>query len=75
TVASNNEEGGKMAAEFILEQLGENAKVVELEGVPGASATRERGKGFDDYAKDKLDVVEKQSANFNRAEGLTVMEN
>ncbi|EAC5558561.1 D-ribose ABC transporter substrate-binding protein, partial [Listeria monocytogenes] len=43
TVASNNEEGGKMAAEFILEQLGENAKVVELEGVPGASATRERG--------------------------------
>ena len=75
TVASNNEEGGKMAAEFILEQLGENAKVVELEGVPGASANRERGKGFDDYAKDKLDVVEKQSANFNRAEGLTVMEN
>ncbi len=49
--------------------------MVELEGVPGASATRERGKGFDDYAKDKLDVVEKQSANFNRAEGLTVMEN
>ena len=33
--------------------------MVELEGVPGASATRERGKGFDDYAKDKLDVVEK----------------
>lgn len=75
TVASNNEEGGKMAAEFILEKLGENAKVVELEGIPGASATRERGKGFDDFAKDKLDVVEKQSANFNRAEGLTVTEN
>ncbi|OTN77719.1 hypothetical protein A5886_002820 [Enterococcus sp. 8G7_MSG3316] len=75
TVASNNEEGGKMAAEFILEQLGENAKVVELEGVPGASATRERGKGFDDFADGKLDVIEKQSANFNRAEGLTVMEN
>jgi ribose transport system substrate-binding protein len=75
TVASNNEEGGKMAAEFILEQLGENAKVVELEGVPGASATRERGKGFDDFADGKLDIIEKQSANFNRAEGLTVMEN
>lgn len=75
TVASNNEEGGKMAAQFIIEKLGENAKVAELEGVPGASATRERGKGFDDYAKDKLDVVDKQSANFDRAKGLTVMEN
>lgn len=75
TVASNNEEGGKMAGEFMVEKLGENAKVVELEGVPGASATRERGKGFDDFAADKLDVLDKQSANFDRAEGLTVMEN
>lgn len=75
TVASNNEEGGRMAAEFILEKLGENAKVAELEGIPGASATRERGKGFDDFAANHLDVVDKQSANFNRAEGLTVMEN
>lgn len=75
TVASNNEEGGKMAAEYIIEQLGENAKVVELQGVPGASATRERGKGFDDYASGKLDILDQQSANFNRAEGLTVMEN
>lgn len=75
TVASNNEEGGKMAAEYIIEQLGENAKVVELQGVPGASATRERGKGFDDYAEGKLDILDQQSANFNRAEGLTVMEN
>ncbi|WP_086348889.1 D-ribose ABC transporter substrate-binding protein [Candidatus Enterococcus clewellii] len=75
TVASNNEEGGKMAGEFIVEKLGEKAKVVELEGVPGASATRERGKGFDDFAADKLNVLDKQSANFDRAEGLTVMEN
>ena len=34
-----------MAAEYIVEQLGEGAKVIELEGAPGASATRERGKG------------------------------
>lgn len=75
TVASNNAEGGKMAAEFIMEQIGEQGNVVVLEGVPGASATRERGKGFDAFAKEHLNVLDQQTANFNRAEGLTVMEN
>lgn len=74
-VASDNVKGGEMAAQFILDKIGEAGKVVELEGIPGASATRERGKGFDDFAKDKLEVVEKQSAEFDRAKGLTVMEN
>lgn len=75
TVASNNAEGGKMAAEFIMEQIGEQGNVVVLEGVPGASATRERGKGFDEFSKEHLNVLDQQTANFNRAEGLTVMEN
>ncbi|GIN41071.1 MULTISPECIES: ribose ABC transporter substrate-binding protein RbsB [Heyndrickxia] len=74
-VASDNIKGGEMAANYIIEQLGENAKVVELEGVPGASATRERGKGFHNIADKKLKVVEKQSAHFDRTEGLNVMEN
>lgn len=74
-VASDNVKGGEMAAQFILDKIGENGRVVELEGVPGASATRERGKGFDEFADGKLEVVEKQSAEFDRAKGLTVMEN
>ncbi|MBM7648245.1 ribose transport system substrate-binding protein [Bacillus ectoiniformans] len=74
-VASDNVKGGRMAGEFIAKQVGEGAKVVELEGVPGASATRERGKGFHEIADQKLDVVAKQSANFDRTKGLTVMEN
>nr|WP_259545430.1 ribose ABC transporter substrate-binding protein RbsB [Heyndrickxia oleronia] len=74
-VASDNIKGGEMAANYIIDQLGENAKVVELEGVPGASATRERGKGFHNIADKKLKVVEKQSAHFDRTEGLNVMEN
>ncbi|MBP3039195.1 ribose ABC transporter substrate-binding protein RbsB [Bacillaceae bacterium Marseille-Q3522] len=74
-VASDNVKGGEMAAQYIVEQLGKNAKVVELEGVPGASATRERGEGFHNVADTELDVVAKQSAHFDRTEGLTVMEN
>lgn len=74
-VASNNIEGGEMAANFIIEELGENAKVIQLEGVPGASAANERGEGFANGAEGKLEILATQTANFNRAEGLTVMEN
>lgn len=74
-VASDNVAGGVLAGEFLLSQVGNGAKVIELEGVPGASATRDRGEGFNQAVKGKLDVVARQTANFNRAEGLTVMEN
>ncbi|WP_434517560.1 ribose ABC transporter substrate-binding protein RbsB [Bacillus subtilis] len=74
-VASDNVKGGEMAATFIADKLGKGAKVAELEGVPGASATRERGSGFHNIADQKLQVVTKQSADFDRTKGLTVMEN
>ncbi|RXK17898.1 D-ribose ABC transporter substrate-binding protein [Macrococcus sp. DPC7161] len=74
-IASNNVEGGKMAADYVVKKVGEKAKVAELEGVPGASATRERGKGFHEVADKKLDIVTKQTAKFNRAEGLNVAQN
>ena len=75
TIASDNVEGAKMATEYMVSLLGENAKVAELEGVSGASATIERGKGFHLVADKKLNVVSKQTANFNRSEGMSVMEN
>jgi len=74
-VASDNVKGGKMAAEYIEKLLGKNAKVIELEGVPGASATRERGKGFHEVADQDLKVIAKQAADFDRTKGLNVMEN
>ncbi len=74
-IASDNVAGGKMAGEYIVKQVGENASVGELEGVPGASATRERGKGFHIVADKQLTVASKQTAKFNRAEGLNVTQN
>ena len=74
-VASDNVAGGEMAADFIKEVSGEDAKVVQLEGIPGASATRERGKGFMNVAEKSLDLLDSQTAGFDRAKGLTVMEN
>lgn len=74
-VASDNITGGKMAANFIINKVGKHAKVVELQGTPGASAARERGQGFHEIADKKLDVIAKQTANFDRTQGLNVMEN
>ncbi len=74
-VASDNVKGGNMAAEYIVKMLGQGAKVIELEGVAGASATRERGKGFHDVADQDLKVIAKQTADFDRVKGLNVMEN
>lgn len=75
TVASDNVEAGKMAAEFVVKELGEKAKAFELSGVPGASATVDRGKGFNKIAKTKLDILSSQSANFDRAKALNTAQN
>lgn len=75
SIASDNVAGAEMATEFLVETVGEGAKTAELGGVNGASATIDRGAGFHNVADEKLDVVASQTANFNRAEGMSVMEN
>lgn len=75
-IASDNVAGGKLAGNFIVEKLnGKNNRVVELEGIPGTTAARDRGKGFNKAAQNKLDIVAKQAADFDRTKGLNVMEN
>ena len=74
-IASDNVAGAKAATEYLISLVGEGAKVAELQGVPGASATIDRGEGFHQAADEALDVVSSQTANFNRSEGMTVMEN
>lgn len=74
-VASDNVLGGEMAGNFIVEKLGGKGKVVELEGIPGTTAARDRGTGFNKAVNGKLEVVAKQAADFDRTKGLNVMEN
>lgn len=75
-IASDNVAGGVMAGKFIAELLENEGKVVELEGIAGTSAARDRGKGFNDAIKDtQIEVVAKQVADFDRTKGLSVMEN
>ena len=77
-IASDNVAGGRMAAEYLCEALGGEGNVVELEGIAGTSAARDRGQGFNEYMSEEcpgITIVARQTANFNRAEGLTVFEN
>lgn len=75
-IASDNIAGGKMAGEHIIKLLEGKGNVVELEGIPGSSSARERGQGFNEAIEgSELTVVAKQTANYDRTEGLSVMEN
>ncbi|WP_213992492.1 ribose ABC transporter substrate-binding protein RbsB [Sodalis sp. dw_96] len=75
-IASDNRVGGKMAGDFIGQKLGNNAKVIELEGIAGTSVARERGEGFKQSAdRYKFTMFASQPADFDRTKGLNVMQN
>lgn len=75
-VASDNRFGGKMAGDFIAKKVGSDAKVIQLEGIAGASAARERGEGFkQSMEKNKFQLLASQPADFDRTKGLNVMQN
>jgi ribose transport system substrate-binding protein len=76
-IASDNVAGGKLAGELVCKLTGGKGSVVELEGIPGSSAARDRGQGFNEALKacPGAKVVARQTANFDRAQGLSVMEN
>ena len=75
-VGADNVEGGRAAARFIVDQLAGKGRVIELEGTPGASPAIDRKAGFHAVidATD-IEVIASQTANFQRANGQSVMEN
>ncbi|MCF7497522.1 ribose ABC transporter substrate-binding protein RbsB [Vibrio sp. L5-1] len=75
-IASDNVIGGEMAGHYIMEKVGEKAKVIQLEGIAGTSAARERGEGFMNAVNGSdLELLASQPADFDRTKGLNVMEN
>ncbi|MDX1268789.1 MAG: ribose ABC transporter substrate-binding protein RbsB [Oceanisphaera sp.] len=75
-IASDNVAGGLMAGDYIAEQIGADARVIQLEGIAGTSAARERGKGFAQaVTKHGFELMASQPADFDRTKGLNVMEN
>jgi ribose transport system substrate-binding protein len=76
-VASNNVTGGKMAAHYTAAKMALQGKVVMLEGIPGTSAARERGKGFTEVVKSlsEVEIIDSEPAGFAKNKGYQVMQN
>ena len=74
-IASDNVAGAELATQYIVDTLGENVKTAELVGTSGASAAIDRSQGFHNIADKKLKVDASQTADFDRTQGMTVMEN
>jgi ribose transport system substrate-binding protein len=76
-IASDNVQGGRMAGEFLFEEIGGEGDVAQLEGIAGTSAAIDRGQGFQEAldAASGVELVASQTANFDRDEGFTVAQN
>lgn len=74
TVTSDNYQAGKLAGEYVVEQLGGKGNIAVIDGPP-VSAVADRIQGFEDVIKDsEIKVVAKQNGEGNREKALTVME-
>lgn len=77
-IASDNVFGGKLQARRLAQVLGGSGNVVELEGIPGASAAVDRKSGFESELKTVapgITILADQPAGFDQAQGLDVMQN
>jgi ABC-type sugar transport system substrate-binding protein len=76
-VGADNVKGGEAQGELVMKLFPNGAKVVNLQGQPGASPAIDRNKGLHnvlDKAADKYKFVFEQTANFARDKGLSVTE-
>ncbi|MGM8211293.1 substrate-binding domain-containing protein [Virgibacillus sp. W0430] len=67
---------GGIAASYLEEALGGEGKVVEIQGILGTNVGQDRSKGFNDHMSgvEGIEIIASQSANFDRGEALSVME-
>lgn len=76
-VGADNVKGGEAQGEWLMKNYPDGAKIINLQGQPGASPAIDRNKGLHnviDQHKDKYQVVAEQTANFARDQGLSVTE-
>ncbi|WNS79244.1 ABC transporter substrate-binding protein [Domibacillus sp. DTU_2020_1001157_1_SI_ALB_TIR_016] len=74
TVTSDNYQAGKLAGEYVIEQLGGKGNIAIIDGPP-VSAVTDRIQGFEDtIKKSDIKVVAKQNGEGSREKALTVME-
>ena len=76
-VGADNVKGGEAQADLITKLFPDGARIVNLQGQPGASPAIDRNAGLHnilDGMSDKYEIVAEQTANFAREEGASVTE-
>ena len=68
---------GRAAGNYVATRLDGAGSVVEIEGQPGAGPTLDRGAGFNEVLDTypDIEIVFRQTGEFQRAKGMEVMEN
>ena len=76
-IGSDNEEGGRLAGTFIVEQLKGAGKVAVLEGIPGHETGDARLRGFRSAltSSSAISIVASQTANWERDQAFNVTQN
>jgi ABC-type sugar transport system substrate-binding protein len=76
-VGADNVKGGEAQGQLIVELFPDGAKIVNLQGTPGASPAIDRNQGVHnvlDAMADKYVFVAEQTGNFKREDGASVTE-
>jgi inositol transport system substrate-binding protein len=76
-VGADNVKGGEAQAQAIIDAFPDGARIFHLQGQPGAGPAIDRNKGLHnilDGQAEKYKIVFEQTANFARAEALSVVE-
>ena len=75
-IESDNIEGGRMVARILAQRFKGDVRVVEIEGIPGTSASYERGIGFNEELQKypRIKIIARDVANFDRKEAQGVMQ-
>lgn len=76
-IGSDNEDGGRLAAEYIINKLKGKGKVAVLEGIPGHETGDARLRGFTETVAGEpdIEIVTSQTANWERSQGFIVFQN
>jgi ribose transport system substrate-binding protein len=75
-VGVNNEVGGKMAGDYLVQLMGGRGKVAMLEGIRGVDNAEARKRGFlMAIENSEIELVASQSANWAQDQGLDVFTN
>lgn len=76
-VGADNVAGGEAQGHWIVENYPDGARIINLQGQPGASPAIDRNAGVHnvlDAMPDKYEFIAEQTANFARDQGLSVTE-